>query len=152
VFQIGMRQSDVEPYSRFSQTKINIFAGMTLSVGIFPEYNTISFMVMQQIAEKIMIIEEITGQTRLLSLNATIEAARAQEHGRAFSVVAAEIRKLSDITKKAAEEINKLATSSLDVSERAGDILATLVPSIHQTAMLVQEITAASAEQSTPVY
>ncbi len=40
---------------------------------------------MQQIAQKIAIIEDIANQTRLLSLNATIEAARAQDHGKAFS-------------------------------------------------------------------
>jgi methyl-accepting chemotaxis protein len=105
-------------------------------------------IVMQQIAKKITIIEEIAEQTRMLSLNATIEAARAQEHGKAFSVVAVEIRKLSDVTKQAAEEINQLATSSLDVSERAGKMLTTLVPSIHQTTELVQEISSASSEQS----
>ena len=104
---------------------------------------------MQEIAKKIAIIEEISGQTRLLSLNATIEAARAQEHGKAFSVVAAEVRQLSDVTRKAAEEINDLATSSLEVSKRASEMLNTLVPSIHNTAELVQEITAASNEQST---
>jgi methyl-accepting chemotaxis protein len=106
-------------------------------------------MAMQQIAEKIAIIEDIATQTRMLSLNATIEAARAQEHGKAFSVVASEVRQLSDITKKAAEEISKVATSSLDVSEKAGEMLTTLVPSIHKTAELVQEISAASSEQST---
>ncbi len=106
-------------------------------------------VVMQQIASKIQIIEEIATQTRLLSLNATIEAARAHEHGKAFSVVATEVRKLSDITKKAAEEINQLATSSLDVSQRAGDMLSTLLPSSLRTAELVQEITVASREQST---
>ncbi len=105
-------------------------------------------VVMEQIAEKIIIIEEIALQTRLLSLNATIEAARAQEHGKAFSVVASEVRQLSDVTKKAAEEINKLATNSLDVSRRAGEMLDMVVPSIRKTAELVQEITAASSEQS----
>ncbi len=104
---------------------------------------------MQHIVEKILIIEEIAMQTRLLSLNATIEAARAQEHGKAFSVVAAEVRQLSDVTKKAAEDINRLATSSLEVSNKAGEMLDTLVPSIHKTAELVQEINAASSEQST---
>ncbi len=106
-------------------------------------------VVMQQIAEKITIIEEIADQTRILSLNATIEAVRAQDHGKAFSVVAAEVRKLSDVTKRAAEEINKLATSSLKVSVRAGEMLTTLVPSIHRTAELVQEISASSNEQCT---
>lgn len=91
-------------------------------------------MSMQQITEKIMIIEEIATQTRLLSLNATIEAARAQEHGKAFSVVAAEIRKLADTTKKTAGQINTLAEFSKTVSVQAGEMLATLVPSIQQTA------------------
>jgi methyl-accepting chemotaxis protein len=103
---------------------------------------------MQQIAKKIIIIQEIADQTRMLSLNATIEAVRAQDHGKAFSVVASEVRKLSDITKSAAEEINELAGSSLDISEKAGEMLSTLVPNIQRTAELVQEISAASGEQS----
>ncbi len=103
---------------------------------------------MQQIAQKISIIQEIADQTRMLSLNATIEAARAQEHGKAFSVVASEVRKLSDITKSAAEEINNLASSSVAVAENAGKMLAKLVPNIHKTAELIQEISAASNEQS----
>jgi len=107
-----------------------------------------TLVAMEQIAEKILIIEEIATQTRLLSLNATIEAARAQEYGKAFSVVAAEVRKLSDTTKKAAEEISKLAVSSLSISRQAGGMLNKLLPSIHRTAELVQEITAASHEQS----
>lgn len=102
---------------------------------------------MQQIAQKIAIIEDIASQTRLLSLNATIEAARAQDHGKAFSVVASEVRQLSDVTKKAAEEINQLASSSLDISEKAGTMLATLVPSIRRTTELVLDISAASHEQ-----
>jgi methyl-accepting chemotaxis protein len=105
-------------------------------------------LAMQQIAEKISIIQEISNQTRMLSLNATIEAARAQESGKAFSVVASEVRKLSDIAKTAAEEINELASSSVEVAENAGDMLAKLVPNIHKTAELVQEISAASHEQS----
>jgi methyl-accepting chemotaxis protein len=103
---------------------------------------------MKQIAQKIVIIEDIADQTRLLSLNATIEAARAQEHGKAFSVVAAEVRQLSAVTKHAAEDINVLAASSLEVSHKAGAMLQTLVPGIRKTAELVQEISAASHEQN----
>ncbi len=102
---------------------------------------------MEQIAEKILVIQDIAMQTRLLSLNATIESARAHEHGRAFSVVASEVRKLSDVTKKAAEEISQLATSTLHISHKAGEMLNTLAPSIEQTAELVQDIAAASSEQ-----
>jgi methyl-accepting chemotaxis protein len=105
--------------------------------------------VMQQIAQKTTIVEKIANQTRLLSLNATIEAAKAQEHGQMFAVIASEVRNLSNITRKAAEEITKLAKSSFEVSAKAEDRLSTLVPSIHKTAELVQQISVASSEQST---
>lgn len=105
-------------------------------------------LAMQQIAKKISIIQEIADQTRMLSLNATIEAVRAQDYGKAFSVVAAEVRKLSDITKQAAEEIDELASSSVGIAENASQMLVKLVPNIHNTAELVQEISAASNEQS----
>ena len=102
---------------------------------------------MQQITTKIAIIQEIAEQTQLLSLNAAILAAQAREHGRGFSVVASEIRNLSDMTRTAAHEINKLTHSSLSVAKNAGEMLARLVPDIHKTATLVQEISAASTEQ-----
>ena len=102
---------------------------------------------MKNIAEKIMIIEEIARQTNLLALNAAIEAARAGEHGKGFAVVAAEVRKLAERSQVAAGEINDLSTSSVDVAERAGSVLDELVPNIQKTAELVQDISAASREQ-----
>ena len=106
---------------------------------------------MMSIAEKISIIEEIAYQTNLLALNAAIEAARAGEHGRGFAVVAAEVRKLAERSQKAAGEIGSLATKSVKVAERSGQLLLDLVPSIQKTAELVQEVAAASQEQSASV-
>jgi methyl-accepting chemotaxis protein len=102
---------------------------------------------MRDIAEKITIIEEIARNTNLLALNAAIEAARAGEHGKGFAVVASEVRKLAERSQKAAGEISELSTTSVDVAEEAGGVLADLVPGIQRTAELVQEISAASAEQ-----
>ena len=103
---------------------------------------------MKEIASKISIIEEIARQTNLLALNAAIEAARAGEHGKGFAVVAAEVRKLAERSQTAAAEIGSLSSSSVDIAEKAGTMLNQLVPDIEKTAELVQEIAAASREQS----
>mgnify|MGYP000297042224 FL=1 len=106
---------------------------------------------MNQIAEKISIIEDIAYQTNMLALNAAIEAARAGEHGKGFAVVAAEVRKLAERSQVAASEISSLTGDSVKVAEEAGMLLDKMVPDITQTAELVQEITAASEEQSAGV-
>ncbi|MBI5920732.1 MAG: MCP four helix bundle domain-containing protein [Betaproteobacteria bacterium] len=106
---------------------------------------------MKQIAGKIGIIDDIAYQTNLLALNAAIEAARAGEHGKGFAVVAAEVRKLAERSQVAAQEIGQLASSSVGMAEQAGKLLDTMVPSIRKTSDLVQEIAAASQEQSAGV-
>jgi methyl-accepting chemotaxis protein len=108
--------------------------------------NTVNSM--KTIAGKISIIGEISRQTNLLALNAAVEAARAGEHGKGFAVVAAEVRKLAERSQLAATEINDVSAKSVDVAQKSGELLKTVVPNIQKTADLVQEITASSVEQN----
>ncbi|HXK20483.1 MAG TPA: methyl-accepting chemotaxis protein [Polyangiaceae bacterium] len=103
---------------------------------------------MQQIASKIGVVDDIAYQTNLLALNAAIEAARAGEAGLAFAVVAAAVRTLAERSLVAAREIGELAGDSLSVSQQAGALITTMIPSIKKTSELVQEITSACAGQT----
>ena len=68
--------------------------------------------IVDDVAEKAAIINNIVLKTQLLSFNASIEAARAGQHGRGFAVVAQEVGALSRIIGKAAQGINELVLKS----------------------------------------
>lgn len=103
---------------------------------------------MRLITRKISVIEEIASQTNMLSLNAAIEASRAGEYGRGFAVVAAEVRKLAELSRKAAMEIGELTSSSIQVAEQAGQSLHDMIPKTQRASELVKEISLVSEEQS----
>lgn len=96
-----------------------------------------AFAILDQIASKTSLINEIVFQTKLLSFNASVEAARAGEHGKGFSVVAEEIGKLAISSGKAALEIEDIVQSGIK----------TLKLSLENTEALIMQTLANQKEQ-----
>ena len=119
------------------------------NVNLSSKYSGEAAEAMKTISEKISIISDIAFQTNILALNAAVEAVRAGEQGRGFSVVAAEVRKLAERSKQAANEIVALVNKGLKVTQMAGEKAKALVPDIEKTTVLIKEISAASIEQKT---
>jgi methyl-accepting chemotaxis protein len=116
------------------------------------------------------IIDEISEQTHLLALNAAIEAAGAGEHGKRFSVVASEIRRLSERTVEATAQIKELIQEIQDSTnetvlttergtgivlagaarvDKIGESLGEILALVRQTKESAREISIATQQQAT---
>lgn len=102
---------------------------------------------LNQITNEIQIINEIAAQTDILALNASVVAVAAGKHGKSFSVIANEIRKLSQNSTLAAKRINKLSKSGIYLSDKSVKMLANLVPEIEKNVELIRTINLSSSEQ-----
>jgi methyl-accepting chemotaxis protein len=136
--------------------------------------------VINEIAGKTKVINDIVFQTKLLSFNASVEAARAGEHGKGFAVVAEEVGNLAQMSGRAAKEIGDLLNSSIskvegivhstkskvaemtsdaqakvetggETAKRCGEILQEIVTNVAQVSRMVDDIATASSEQSNGV-
>ena len=109
----------------------------------------------QDIAKITKTIDSIAFQINILSLNAAVEAARAGQYGRGFAVVAGEVRNLAQKSAKASEEISKIVNNTVEVvkggvsvTNKAVAAFATINSSIKQIKDQIQNIAAATEEES----
>ena len=92
-------------------------------------------------------ISAVARRTHLLALNAAIEAARAGEAGRAFQVVATEVRSLARQTSAAAEEVTRTLEEVRADGHEAAAAITGIRGTIHDIAMISRTIAEAVAQQ-----
>jgi methyl-accepting chemotaxis protein len=108
-----------------------------------------------QIAAVVKLIDDIAFQTNLLALNAAVEAARAGRHGRGFSIVADEVRRLAGRSAKAAKDTGQMLEITVQklekgatLAEHTDSVLREIVDNAGKVADLFREIAKSSNEQS----
>jgi len=111
-----------------------------------------------QIGSISTLVSDLANQTNMLALNAAVEAVRAGEHGKGFGVVAAEIRKLADASKKSAERINSLVkdienatTSTVVVTDSGRKTVDDIVAAINNVAVNSQQISLTAKQQAVAI-
>lgn len=120
-------------------------------------------------ARMLQVIQSVADETRMLAVNTAIEAVRAGQHGKGFSVVAGEVRKLAERTHEAASQVRELLVKNeadtaaaaelmrrgtskvnegMGLSSAAGEALARLLSGVKELGERVETMAEQNARQS----
>lgn len=134
----------------------NVVCKMNDVSAVFEQFCKVFFELESQcktLSDFASVINDIANQTNILSLNASIEAARAGDAGRGFSVVATEVKKLSDQTQRNSKDIMaslKKMTDTIETlngkSNEGQKIVSNTTELVNETGTLFENITKAEAE------
>lgn len=102
----------------------------------------------ERIGTVVGLIGQIAGKTNMLALNASIEAARAGEAGKAFEVVAAEVKALASQTERMTEEVESQIREIQDATRRAVSGLGNITRTISEVAEISNTIASAINQQN----
>lgn len=108
-----------------------------------------------QIATISTLVSDLANQTNMLALNAAVEAARAGDQGKGFAVIATEIRKLADQSRKSADRIGVLVTdiqnatnSTVMVTDEGTKTVESIVTAVDRISLNNQQISLTCKQQA----
>ncbi len=134
-----------EASTRMVDESMDLINQMRASAGTIGETNAHVADSMSQLQDKAKEVEKITevifaisSQTNLLALNASIESARAGEAGKGFSVVAGQIRELSEQTRKSTEQIAGIVKELNTNAQEAVDIVGVSIEASKQQNEMIE--------------
>ncbi|QKF78555.1 methyl-accepting chemotaxis protein [Arcobacter defluvii] len=151
---IVQSNGNISELSKYAQ-ELNISAkeGQKLALNTSHSMDEITNQV-NLINEAIMIIDQISFQTNILSLNAAVESATAGEAGRGFAVVAGEVRNLASRSAEAAKEIKQLVENATSKANEGKNISSTMIKgydelleNINKSTIMIETITNLSSKQ-----
>lgn len=137
--------SVIEQVSATSDQIAQVTNDIALTIQSLAERSNALMEDVKKIDDILSFVQDVAIQSNLLGLNAAIEAAKAGEHGKGFSVVADEIRKMSADSKQAVKNIKLQIKEIVKSNEQINEDIQQIAANIEQHSASVQEMNSAFA-------